>query len=105
MPTIYNYLGFVFLIFLKDHNPIHVHVRHGKRESVINIFESHGKVTSVEPRKKGNSSSNKKELAPWELKTAIKFVNIKAEDIVAAWKLINKGEYHQKPIKITRKIV
>lgn len=102
MPKIYEYFGLFFLIYVNEHDPIHVHVKSEKRESVIEIIRnSTGKVSDVRRRK----ASTGRELTTSELSTALKFVNIKAEEIVEAWNLIKKGKFTQKPIVITRKIV
>lgn len=102
MPKIYEYFGLIFLIYSNEHEPVHVHVRYGKYESVIEILRnSHGSVINIRKRKGINSN----ELPIKELKTALKFVNVKAEEIVAIWKLIRDNKYNQKPIKITRKII
>jgi hypothetical protein len=102
MPKIYEYLGMAFLIYINDHEPIHVHVKNGNRESIIEIIRnSAGKVIDVRKRK----GVSKNDLSPTDLSTALKFVNIKAEEIINAWKLIEKGQFKEKPIIITRKIV
>ncbi len=102
MPKIYEYFGLIFLIYSHEHEPIHVHVQYGKQESIIEIIRnSAGQVIEVRKRK-GTSA---KDLSSKELKTALKFVNVKAEEIVNAWKLIMKNKYTEKTIKITRKIV
>ena len=102
MPKIYEYFGLIFLIYVNEHDPIHIHVKSGVKESVIEIIRnSVGRVSEVRKRK----SSTKKELSPSELTIALKFVNVKAEEIIEAWNLIKKGKFNQKPIVITRKIV
>ncbi len=103
MPKIYEYFGLFFLIYVNEHEPIHIHVQNSdKRESVIEIIRnSSGKVSEVRKRK----SSTGKELPMSELSVAMKFVNVKAEEIVEAWVLIKKGKFNKKPIIITRKIV
>lgn len=105
MPKIYNYFGLIFLIITNDHNPIHVHVRSGHRQSIIEIFDKNGKVVDVKPRKMGKSESRSKMLTDKELNVALKFVNIKAEEFYTAWTLIRDGKFNQKMITITRKIV
>lgn len=102
MPKIYEYFGLIFLIYSNEHEPVHVHVKYGGYESIIEIIRNaHGQVIEVRKRKgtKGN------ELPSKELNTALKFINVKAEEIVVIWKLIMKNKFNQKPIKITRKIV
>ena len=102
MPKIYEYFGLIFLMYFDDHKPIHVHVKMGKYESIIEIVTSpSGKVSEIRKRK----GVNPKDLPSKELKTAIKFVNAKAEEIIRKWDLMQKDKYNESPIKITRKIV
>jgi hypothetical protein len=102
MPKIYEYFGLIFLIHTDDHNPINIHVRYGRHESIIEIFTTPSmKVTEVKKRK-GISG---KELPPKELNTALKFVNAKAEEFVNKWTQIRDNKYTGSPIRLTRKIV
>lgn len=102
MPKIYEYFGLIFLIYSNEHEPVHVHVRYGKYESVIEILRnSQGNVTEIRKRKVFKPN----ELPSKELNVALKFVNVKAEEIVAIWKLIMANKFNQKTIKISRKIV
>jgi len=102
MPKIYEYFGLIFLIYVNEHEPIHVHVQKENRETVIEIIRnSVGKVSEIRKRKKPTN----RELNKSELITAMGFVNAKAEEIVEAWLLIKKGQFNKKPITITRKIV
>jgi len=102
MPKIYEYFGLIFLIYVNEHEPIHVHVQNGKKESVIEIIRnSAGRVLEIRKRK----ASTGRELTSSKLNVAMKFVNVKAEEIIEAWSLIKKGKFNQKPIVITRKIV
>lgn len=103
MPKIYEYFGLFFLIYVHEHEPIHIHVQNNSnKESIIEIIRnSAGKVLEIRKRK----GSSAKDLPSTELSVALKFVNIKAEEIVEAWGLIKKGKFNQKTIIITRKIV
>ncbi len=106
MPKIYEYLGLVLLIYTNEHEPIHVHAKSGSNESVIEIMRNpQGKVVYVRKRKTARSNSTVKELSAKDLQTALKFVNIKAEEIVLIWHQIREGNYKRSPIIITRKIV
>lgn len=45
MPTIYEYLGFLFQIYTRDHLPIHVHVLRAERESKCELHYVNGSLT------------------------------------------------------------
>lgn len=34
MPKIFEYFGFIFYFYSNEHEPIHVHVLHGGKESI-----------------------------------------------------------------------
>ena len=108
MPTVYKYFGLFFLIFTRDeHSPIHVHVKSGNKMSIVEIIidEKTNKIIMVRRRRIGNSASTANELSEKDLKTAVDFVNIKAEEIVKLWRDILANKYKGSPIIITRKIV
>ncbi|MBK9175184.1 MAG: DUF4160 domain-containing protein [Flavobacteriales bacterium] len=54
MPKLYEYFGLVFLMFSNEHSPIHVHVRYGTTESVLELVIRDGKVVDVVFRRLGN---------------------------------------------------
>ena len=42
MPKIFEYFGFIFYFFSNEHEPIHVHVIHGSRESIFDLISRMG---------------------------------------------------------------
>ncbi len=42
MPKIYEYFGFIFYFYSNEHEPIHVHVSLGDRESIFDLIMSNG---------------------------------------------------------------
>lgn len=108
MPKIYEYFGLMFLIFTRDeHTPIHVHVKKGNKVSVVEIItdDTNTIIKMVRRKKIAKGASTAKELSEKDLNVAVKFVNIKAEEIVKAWKDIIANKYKGSPMVITRKIV
>lgn len=108
MPKIYEYFGLMFFIFTRnEHTPIHVHVVKGNKQSVVEIIydEKNKKVVMVRRKRIGESESKSGHLSEKDVSTAVKFVNVKAEEFVSAWKQIEKGKYKISPVKITRKII
>jgi hypothetical protein len=81
MPKLYEYFGLVFLMFSNEHSPIHVHVRYGDTESVIELVILNGEVMDIVFRK----LSNKRLLPPAQQREAEIFVRAKAMDIVKKW--------------------
>ena len=52
MPKIYEYFGFVFFFYSNEHEPIHVHVSLGDRESIFDLIMSNGELIKINVRKK-----------------------------------------------------
>lgn len=52
MPKIYEYFGFVFYFYSNEHEPIHVHVIHGDRESIFDLIMQNGKLVNIIVRKR-----------------------------------------------------
>ena len=44
MPKIYEYFGFIFYFYSNEHEPIHVHVKHGDEESIFDAGVSRAAV-------------------------------------------------------------
>ena len=38
MPKIFEYFGFIFYFYSNEHEPIHVHVLHGGKESIFDLI-------------------------------------------------------------------
>ncbi len=81
MPKLYEYFGMVFLMFSNEHSPIHVHVRYGSYESVIELIMMEGELMQVVFRKLGN----KRTLPVAQQREAELFVRAKAPDIISKW--------------------
>ena len=81
MPKIFEYFGFIFYFFSNEHEPIHVHVKHGGNESIFELMMENGKLQEIKRREKpGVDSLTSKEAA-----TAIEFIQTYWQDIVAKW--------------------
>ena len=52
MPKIFEYFGFIFYFFSNEHEPIHVHVIHGSRESIFDLIMQNGAIRSTTIKKK-----------------------------------------------------
>lgn len=47
MPKIFEYFGFIFYFFSNEHEPIHVHVQKGDKESIFELIMMDGKLCTV----------------------------------------------------------
>ena len=80
MPKIYKYLGIVILFHSREHDPIHVHGRHGGHESKAEIFISNGNIEVGFKKVRGKTPLKKTQKDLFE-----SFVVAKAEEIVQKW--------------------
>ena len=47
MPKIFEYFGFIFYFYSNEHEPIHVHVLHGGRESIFDLIMMNGSLAEI----------------------------------------------------------
>ena len=52
MPKIYEYFGFIFYFYSNEHEPIHVHVIHGDKESIFDLIIQNGELSKINVRRK-----------------------------------------------------
>ena len=100
MPKLYEYLGILIYFYSNEHEPIHVHGKHGGRESRAEIILANGRVVSVEI---GNVPG-KRPLEGQKLKDFETLVNARAEEIVERWINFFVNNVRSKPEIITRRI-
>ena len=98
MPKLYEYLGIVIMFYSNEHEPIHVHGKHGGRECKAEIHLQHGMISGIsfKPIGFGLDAGKQKEFEV--------FIRVNANDIVKKW--VDFFVY-KKPIlpqTITRKI-
>ena len=84
MPKIYEYLGYVFLIYTDDHPPIHVHVQHGEYQAKVELLFDDG-ILTVKFRK----IRGVKLLTTKQQKEVGHFVKEYANEIVEKWTQIH----------------
>ena len=96
MPKLYEYLGITIFFYSNEHEPIHVHGRHGNCESKIEIILKDGVVRGLKLQK----VSGKKPLPSVQSKHFKKLVTVLADEITQSW--INYFIYHKKIV--TKKI-
>ena len=100
MPKLYEYLGIIIFFYSNEHEPVHVHGRHGDRESKIEIIIKNGVVQGIKLQR----VPGKKPLAASQSKSFKKLVTVLADEIVQSW--VNYFVYHKKIVakKIAGKI-
>ena len=47
MPKIYEYFGFIFYFYSNEHEPIHVYVSLGDKESIFDLIMSNGELIKI----------------------------------------------------------
>ncbi|MBV6405545.1 MAG: DUF4160 domain-containing protein [Flavobacteriales bacterium] len=100
MPKLYEYFGLIFLFYSDDHDPMHLHVRHGDREGIVMLIIVEGNLVELRWRaKRGAAMLNEK-----EQREAEAFVRAMKSDIVAKWTAFYVEHKRIKPERITRRI-
>ena len=79
MPKLYEYLGIIISFWSGEHEPIHVHGKHGGRECKALIYVQNGKVLRVAFRPIAGGLEKSKQ------KAFEAFVDDRAEEIVDKW--------------------
>ena len=79
MPDIYRYFGFIFSFFTREHEPIHVHVRHSWKETIFDLIIKDKELVEFRKRDNGNPLSSKDEAV------AIAFIRKYWKGIVDKW--------------------
>lgn len=100
MGKIFEYFGLIFYFFSNEHDPVHVHVKHGEKECIFDIIIEDGKLSRLERREKqGAEPMNSQDAS-----TAIEFINAYWKEIVEKW--VNFHVYHMvvKNTKVNKRI-
>ncbi|MBR5664461.1 MAG: DUF4160 domain-containing protein [Bacteroidales bacterium] len=81
MPKIFEYFGFVFFFYSNEHEPIHVHVKHGECESVFELIMMNGQLEQINVRNK----QGYKPLASNDKRIAEAFIKKYSKNIIDKW--------------------
>ena len=81
MPKIFEYFGFIFYFFSNEHEPIHVHVLHGGKESIFDLIMMDGELVEIQIREKKGAES----LSEKETRTAEAFIRKYHKNIINKW--------------------
>ncbi len=81
MPKIFEYFGFIFYSYSNEHEPIHVHVMHGARESIFDLIMMDGELAELRVREKRGGES----LTEKDKRTAEEFIRKYHRNIIDKW--------------------
>ena len=95
MPEIYEYFGLIFYFYSNEHDPIHVHVKKGDKETIFELIIYNNVLTEIKRRKR----RSKELLSATDEKKAKDFIIFYADDIVKKWM---RSFVLKSAVKITR---
>lgn len=81
MPKIFEYFGFIFYFYSNEHEPIHVHVLHGDKESVFELIMMDGILAGIRVREKKGAEP----LPEKDKRTAEEFIKKYHKNIIQKW--------------------
>ena len=81
MPKIFEYFGFIFYFFSNEHEPIHVHVIHGGKESIFDLIMLNGALQEIRVRERKGAEP----LAEKDKRTAEEFIRKYYKNIIEKW--------------------
>lgn len=81
MPKIFEYFGFIFYFYSNEHEPIHVHVQHGGKESIFDLIMMNGVLVEVRVREKKSAEP----LSEKDQRTAEEFIRKYHRNIIDKW--------------------
>lgn len=81
MPKIYEYFGFIFFFYSNEHEPIHVHVIKGDRQTVFELILMDGVLPEIRQR----SETGYKLLSEKDAKIVEDFIRAYYKNIIDKW--------------------
>ena len=81
MPKIFEYFGFVFYFYSNEHEPVHVHVIHGDKESIFDLIMQDGELAEIHVREKKGIEP----LPDKDKRTAEAFIQKYHKNIIDKW--------------------
>ena len=80
-PKIFEYFGFIFYFYSNEHEPIHVHVMHGAKESIFDLIMMNGELAELSVREKKGAEP----LPERDKRTAEAFIRKYHKNIIDKW--------------------
>ena len=81
MPKIFEYFGFIFYFYSNEHEPIHVHVQPGGKESIFDLIMMNGELLEVRVREKKSAEP----LPEKDKRIAEEFIRKYHKNIIDKW--------------------
>ena len=81
MPKIFEYFGFIFYFYSNEHEPIHVHVLHGGKESIFDLIMMEGVLAEIQVREKKGAEP----LPDKDKRVAEEFIRKYYKNIIDKW--------------------
>ena len=81
MPKIFEYFGFIFYFFSNEHEPIHVHVIHGSKESIFDLIMLNGALQEIRVRERKGAEPRVEK----DKRTAEEFIRKYYKNIIEKW--------------------
>ena len=81
MPKIFEYFGFIFYFYSNEHEPIHVHVLHGGKESIFDLIMMNGELAEIHAREKHGADP----LLEKDKRIAEEFIRKYYKNIIDKW--------------------
>lgn len=100
MPKIFEYFGFIFYFYSNEHEPIHVHVQHGGKESIFELIMMDGKLEEVRIR----DIHGIEPLSNKDQRTASTFIQKYYKNIIDKWVKFFVMKKAVRSTNITKKI-
>jgi hypothetical protein len=100
MPKIFEYFGFIFYFYSNEHEPIHVHVLHGGRESIFDLIMMNGLLAQICVREKRGAEP----LSEKDKRTAEEFIRKYHKNIIQKWVKFFVLKQSVRSTKISKKL-
>jgi hypothetical protein len=100
MPKIFEYFGLIFYFYSNEHEPIHVHVQHGDKESIFELIMMDGELERIIIRGKAGSEP----LSSKDQRIVEGFIRKYSKNIIQKWVKFFVMKQQVKSTKITTKL-
>ena len=100
MPKIFEYFGLIFYFYSNEHEPIHVHVQHGDKESIFELIMMDGELERINIRGKAGSEP----LSGKDQRIVEGFIRKYSKNIIQKWVKFFVMKQQVKSTKITTKL-
>ena len=100
MPKIFEYFGLIFYFYSNEHEPIHVHVKHGDKESIFELIMMDGELERIDIREKAGVEP----LTGKDLRTVEVFIRKYSKNIIQKWVKFFVMKQQVKSTNITTKL-